>query len=168
MGPRQYNYDLLRSYSYPWNNVKQISSGYNHSGALLTDGTAKVWGNNSGCQLGQSDIITSPSPKVITQNNNITHLVLGNNDSFVVLSDYSIRSFGLNTSGQLGIGHTTNSVVPKLVNNTQALTIPMKVETFDPVVTGQLVSGTNSGRWTAIVRRLELQRHDEEERRHKS
>lgn len=96
--------------------VAEIATGYNHTCALLDDGSIKCFGNNSNGQLGlghttargdgsfeMGDLLKTITPPVRTPSNLVTDISIGNDFGCAVV-DAKVRCWGKNNYGQLGIG----------------------------------------------------------------
>lgn len=93
-----------------YDDVKQVSCGYNHSFILKKDGTVWACGTNGSGQLGLN---STTDKKVFTKvttniNNDVKQVYCKYNQTFVIKNDNSLWACGLNSSGQLGLGDTTN------------------------------------------------------------
>ena len=94
--------------------VLQISAGYDHACAILTDGRLKCWGNNIIGQLGQGDSLARGTKNVQMGDNLLAvnlgtgriakQVVSGDNHTCALLDDSNIKCWGDNQYGQLGIG----------------------------------------------------------------
>ena len=98
-----------------------ISLGYSHSCAVLTDGSAKCWGSGSDGRLGRggstsSSFWSGSTPVLVSGIATVTSLALGDFHSCAVLTDGSAKCWGKNTDGQLGDGTTTSSSTPVSVS----------------------------------------------------
>ncbi len=97
-----------------------ITSGTNHTCALLTDGAVKCWGTNADGQLGQGNPdlgIRGDNPgdmgdslPAVTLGVGRTATAISAGDSFTcaVLDDASVKCWGRNSAGQLGLGDTAD------------------------------------------------------------
>jgi alpha-tubulin suppressor-like RCC1 family protein len=95
-----------------------MTVGWNHTCALLNDGSVKCWGNNDFGQLGQGD----PKHRGDDPNemgNNLPAIELGtgktaaavtacDHQTCALLNDGSVKCWGANGVGQLGLGNTNN------------------------------------------------------------
>ena len=89
-------------------NAVAVSSGSNHTCALLSDQTVKCWGSQFSLTPGEVSGIT-----------HATGVSAGYQHTCISLSDGSIRCWGLNTSGQLGDGVSLSSADWGYVNGVQ-------------------------------------------------
>lgn len=94
-----------------------ISAGYYHSLALKKDGTVWVWGDNEYWQLGDRDLIYSPSPVQANSLVGVIAIAAGRYHSLALKSDGTVWAWGDNSYGQLGDGTTTSSYIPVQVAN---------------------------------------------------
>ncbi len=90
--------------------VVQVSLGYKHSAALLSDGSLWLWGDNSKGQLGDGTTKDKHSPTKIMDD--VVQISLGYQHSAAVKTDGSLWTWGLNNHGQLGDGTTENRLTP--------------------------------------------------------
>jgi alpha-tubulin suppressor-like RCC1 family protein len=89
-----------------------VSAGYDHSLALLADGTVYAWGGNSKGQLGNGSQTDQPGAVQVKNSNgtpftNAAKICAGECSSFAVSSGAYLYSWGDNSSGQLGAGSQT-------------------------------------------------------------
>ena len=98
-----------------------LAAGQAHTCAVLDDGTAKCWGDNSAGQLGQGDTATMPdigdapgemgdTLPPIELGTGLAALIVsaGGATSCALLSDLTVKCWGDNSDGQLGQGDTVN------------------------------------------------------------
>jgi alpha-tubulin suppressor-like RCC1 family protein len=109
----------------------QISVGYDHACALLTNQTVKCWGDNTSGQYGNGWTTAGgggggnyPSPAVFTK---VIMISTGYRFTCALLSDNTVQCAGYGTQGTLGNGGTSSSyaspvVVQALEDGTGALT----------------------------------------------
>ena len=112
-------------------NVKSVSLGYYHSGAITEDGSLYMWGTNSYGKLGNSKIgYQSTVPIKIMDN--VKSISLGYCHSGAITEDGSLYMWGYNNSGQLGNGDSaskengyyTYSAVPiKIMDNVKSISL---------------------------------------------
>ena len=99
--------------------VSAIAVGDVHSCAVLSDGTAKCWGDNGYGRLGDGTSTQRTIPtSVLYHNSNtlsvlpsIAALSLGTNHSCALMSDQTVNCWGRNNLGQLGNGTVNNSSI---------------------------------------------------------
>ncbi len=95
----------------------QVSAGYDHTCAVLTDGSVRCWGYNFYGQLGDGTMTQSSSPvEVDLGGATATRVSVGNSHTCAVLTGGSVRCWGYNFYGQLGDGTTTQSASPMEVD----------------------------------------------------
>jgi alpha-tubulin suppressor-like RCC1 family protein len=91
----------------------QISTGLNHSCALLEGGTVQCWGANSRGQLGNGSITSPLVPtNVDGLTSDVTAIRAGGEHTCAILKDGGARCWGYNVFGQLGDGSTVNRLSP--------------------------------------------------------
>jgi cysteine-rich repeat protein len=96
--------------------VVALAPGGGHTCALLSNGTAKCWGDGSSGQLGLGDLAARADqpgemgdalPSVdLGPNAKIVALVAGGMHTCALLADATIKCWGGNVRGQLGLGDT--------------------------------------------------------------
>eukprot|EP01083_Nonionella_stella_P073709 199553_1 len=110
-GPASCNNNSHSGWTY---NVTQISVGWNHACAVLSDGGAKCWGLNGNGQLGQghtANIGDEPNE----MGDNLTNIDLGTGvqvskvmaaatHTCAIATNGSLKCWGANNYGQLGLG----------------------------------------------------------------
>ncbi len=85
--------------------VATLAIGGAHSCAVLNNGAAKCWGNNSAGQVGDSSTTRRTIPvDVVTLNRNVTQLTAGDSHTCALLTTGIVKCWGSNSSGQLGNG----------------------------------------------------------------
>jgi alpha-tubulin suppressor-like RCC1 family protein len=100
--------------------VTQISAGNQHSCALLTDGTARCWGDGGAGQLGDGDTQNQPNPVEVlasasTPFEGMTQIAAGSQHSCALLTDGTARCWGEGSTGRLGDGESTTRSFPVAV-----------------------------------------------------
>ena len=94
-----------------------IAVGMNYTScAVVNDGTARCWGENSDGQLGNGTTNNSSTPVTVTGLSGASGVAPGGWHSCAVRTDSTLRCWGQNTFGQLGNGSTTSSLVPVTVS----------------------------------------------------
>jgi len=87
--------------------VNMLAGGGTHSLALLSDGTVRAWGRNSGGQLGDGTTTTRKTPVAATGVGGAMSVAAGSAHSVARLSDGTVKAWGSNAKGQLGDGTVT-------------------------------------------------------------
>ena len=99
-----------------------VSIGSYHAGAIKTDGTLWVWGDNGTLgKLGLGDAGADTDRSSPVQLGSLTDwnsLEFGSNHSLAVKTDNTLWVWGLNSKGQLGQGDTVNRSSPVQVTGT--------------------------------------------------
>ena len=89
-----------------------IAAGYDHSVAMMTDGTVWAWGGNGNGQLGNGTTIGSLTPVQVSGISGVQAIAAGYFDSVALKIDNTVWTWGNNSNGQLGNGTTTDSNIP--------------------------------------------------------
>jgi alpha-tubulin suppressor-like RCC1 family protein/phosphodiesterase/alkaline phosphatase D-like protein len=94
-----------------------ISTGWLHSLALCSDGTAISWGYNNSGQLGDGSTVNRSTPVSVDRNGvlanrRIDSLFGGGGQSLAFCDDGTVAAWGHNGGGQLGNNSLANSSVP--------------------------------------------------------
>lgn len=85
--------------------VKAIATGYDHSLALLNNGTVVAWGRNHWGELGTGATGTkvcgdgwlcNPTPTSIAGLNGVTEVATGHSQSLALLGDGTVKAWGIN------------------------------------------------------------------------
>lgn len=95
--------------------ASSVSSGGEHTCAVLSTGTISCWGRNSNGQLGNATTSTSLTPVAVSGITSATAVAAGGSHTCALLSDGTVRCWGRNASGQLGDGTNTGSSTPVFV-----------------------------------------------------
>ena len=96
--------------------AEQVSSGYSHSCAVLTDGTVKCWGRNSDGQLGDGLTNDSSVPVTVVDISSAQHISVDNDAnagySCAVLTGGTVSCWGKHSYGNSGYISVISSSVP--------------------------------------------------------
>jgi alpha-tubulin suppressor-like RCC1 family protein len=98
-------------------NAVAIAAGWAHTCALLSDGTAKCWGDNDFGQLGDGTTTLRTTPVTVSGLTNAVAIAAGTYHTCALLSNGTVKCWGYNGVGQLGDGTTTNRNTPVTVLN---------------------------------------------------
>ena len=102
--------------------VQQISVGYTHTCAVLTDKRIKCWGQNNHGQVGllcRQEFCSEPV--YVPDLYDAVKVTTGVSHSCALLTDATVRCWGLNSNGQLGDQSTASSSVPETVHELQGV-----------------------------------------------
>jgi alpha-tubulin suppressor-like RCC1 family protein len=107
--------------------VAALTSSWEGSGALLTNGSYYDWGYNAAGQLGDGTTTSSAVPVQVKLPDPVTQVFQGgsgpkNGQTIVVLKNGSVWTWGDNDRGQLGTGTRTNAASPVKVHVPDDLT----------------------------------------------
>jgi hypothetical protein len=107
--------------------VREIAAGYQHSLALLSDGTVMVWGDNSFFELARPNnfpggISDSNVPLTVPGLGKATAISAGGSFSLAIVAGGKVKAWGDNAAGQLGNGTMTTSPPPTLVTGLSGIT----------------------------------------------
>ena len=101
--------------------VRTLTSSWEGSGALLSDGAYYDWGYNASGQLGDGNNTDSDVPVHVTVPSAVRQVFQGgsgptNGQTIALLANGSAWTWGANKDGQLGDGTTTSSDIPVRVH----------------------------------------------------
>ena len=99
-----------------------ISAGDKYSCVLLSDGSAKCWGQNTDGQLGDGTTTNRSTPVVVSTLSGATAISVGGNHSCALLSGGTVECWGYNAYGQLGDGTTIDRSTPVVVSSLSGVT----------------------------------------------
>jgi alpha-tubulin suppressor-like RCC1 family protein len=86
-------------------NAVSLSTGVDHTCAVLDDGTAECWGANARGQLGDGNAPTSSlTPTAVSGLTNAVSIAAGGQFTCALLNTHQVSCWGANDVGQLGIG----------------------------------------------------------------
>ena len=88
--------------------VTALAGGYQHSCALLGNGTVQCWGRNEFGQLGNGAKTNSATPVVVSGLSGVVAIAAGFSHSCAVLASGAAKCWGLNSTGALGDGTNTS------------------------------------------------------------
>ena len=140
-------------------NWSQVSRGNRFTGAIKTDGTLWLWGNNYYGQLGDNTGVARSSPvQTISRGTNWKQISCGYRHTAAIKTDGTLWTWGLNTYGELGdntingraspvqtiAGGTNWSQVSCSGNNTAAIKTDGTLWVWGEGEWGQLGNGTNT------------------------
>ncbi len=92
--------------------VVGLSVGYTHSCALLSDGTARCWGDNAAGQLGRGEPGGSGDTAAVLGLRDAKALATGNEHTCALSKSGAVSCWGDNASGQLGEGTQQSGLSP--------------------------------------------------------
>jgi alpha-tubulin suppressor-like RCC1 family protein len=100
--------------------ASSFGSTISYSCALMSDGSAQCWGDNSHGQLGDGTMSGGGVPVKVSGLSGAKQLALGGAHACALMSDDTVQCWGENGNGQLGDGtllpHATPAAVPGLTN----------------------------------------------------
>jgi alpha-tubulin suppressor-like RCC1 family protein len=92
-----------------------LSTGLDHSCAVLSDKTVTCWGANGNGQLGNTDpadaVLQTPVPNLT----NVVAIAAGGHFTCALIDDGHVSCWGANAYGQLGNGKTADTSTPSAV-----------------------------------------------------
>ncbi|MZH46415.1 MAG: hypothetical protein F3739_05230 [Nitrospinae bacterium] len=94
------------------NNAIAISAKSSNTCAVLADGTAQCWGDNSRGKLGDGTTSNSSTPKTVSSLSSVTELAVGDYHSCALLEDQTVWCWGGGSFGALGNGSEADSSTP--------------------------------------------------------
>ncbi len=84
--------------------VKQVAAGWDHSVALMNDGTVKAWGSNEYGQLGIPDQVDSlMDPTTIPDLTGVKQIAANGWHTVALMEDGTVKAWGRSDFGQAGI-----------------------------------------------------------------
>ena len=94
-----------------------ISSNFDHTIALKSNGTLWAWGGNNKGQLGDGTTVDKNIPTQIGSATDWSQIAPGGYHSLAVKTDGTLYTWGLNNGGQLGDGTNSDKLVPTQVGS---------------------------------------------------
>jgi alpha-tubulin suppressor-like RCC1 family protein len=94
------------------NDAVALSTGLDHTCAVVYDGTAKCWGANANGQLGDGTLSPSLVPTPVDGLTGAVAIAAGGHFTCALTSGGQVECWGANTFGQLGIGTTADHSTP--------------------------------------------------------
>jgi len=95
--------------------VRRIAAGRYHTLALMSDGTVRAWGDNSGGQLGIDEAMVSAAPVQVPGVSGAQAIAAGGSHSLALRPDGTVWAWGYNRQGQLGSGPLTIRFMPQRI-----------------------------------------------------
>jgi alpha-tubulin suppressor-like RCC1 family protein len=96
--------------------ISALSAGYEHSLALLSNGTVESWGRNSEGELGIGTVAVQSVPATVNGLTGVRAVAAGSLHNLALLSDGTVKSWGYNNAGQLGDNTVTTRTTPVTVS----------------------------------------------------
>ncbi len=96
--------------------VIDIAAGFEHSCALIEDGTVKCWGSNHDGSLGDGTTTRRTSPVNVTGITDAVSITAGGYHTCAITVSDGAFCWGTNTSGELGDGSQANRLTPVAVS----------------------------------------------------
>jgi alpha-tubulin suppressor-like RCC1 family protein len=96
--------------------ILSITSGNNHTCALIVGGTGKCWGNNWSGKLGDETLTNRSTPVAISGISAATTIAAGGNHTCARVESGRVQCWGYNGSGQLGNGTVEPALTPVAVS----------------------------------------------------
>lgn len=97
--------------------VLSIAAGYNHTCAVMSNGGATCWGDNSSGQLGDNSTTLRRAPVAVSGlTSGVSSLTAGQSSTCAVTTEGAAKCWGTNGSGQLGDGSVITRKTPVAVS----------------------------------------------------
>lgn len=129
--------------------VVQLSAGFNHTCAVISDGSVKCWGKNDFGQVGNGTSTSSPTAPAIALAGGVEKVRAGYQSTCAVLATGELRCWGHNSNGQLGLGNTTHQSAPVsvLASSHRVVDAALGLSTSSEAQTCALLSGGSARCW---------------------
>jgi alpha-tubulin suppressor-like RCC1 family protein len=143
--------------------AQDVTNGYQHTCARLTDGAVRCWGYNGQGQLGNGTTSNNPNPVTVSGLANATQLTAGYYHSCARLSTSAVQCWGYNGYGQLGDNTTSNRSTPVTVSGLSATQVSAGIyhtcarladgtaRCWGYNAYGQIGDGTGSNRYAPVA-----------------
>lgn len=96
-----------------WSSIA-VGMGF-HTCGVVSDGTARCWGENSSGQVGDGTTVNRTSPRIVSGLTGASTLAAGGFHSCALRTNGTVACWGDNTEGQFGTGSTASSNTPVTV-----------------------------------------------------
>lgn len=108
-----------------------LAGGRFHVCAVMSDGTAKCWGDNIKGQIGDGTTTDKYSPVTVSSLTGAKSITAGNTHTCALLSDGNVRCWGAQDYGILGNGQTTIASVTTPASPVQGLADAVSISAGD-------------------------------------
>jgi hypothetical protein len=102
----------------PATTATAISSGWDHSCAVMGDKSLRCWGNNGSGQLGDGTLVTRTKPVPVSALAGATRVSSGMDFTCAVVTGGTVKCWGSNLDGELGNGAIRSKVAVTVVGLT--------------------------------------------------
>lgn len=111
--------------------VLAVSTGANHTCAVLDDWSLKCWGANGNGQLGLGSTTSTNSPATVSVGGNTVAVSAGGAHTCAILHGFNMKCWGMNSMGQLGDGGTNQQNDASSVGYVSSGSGDLEVTTID-------------------------------------
>ena len=108
----------------------KMSSGFNHTAAIKSDGSLWSWGRNNLGQIGTNNVTCYSSPVQETSSStDWAEVSCGSSHTVAIKTDGTLWGWGINNNGQLGTNNTTSysSPVQEVSSSTDWSSLPQEI-----------------------------------------